>query len=129
MQERGYGSSDKSPPSYVTLSHRWGTQSFRLTTRETLEEHRKGIAFNILSPVFKEAVIITRQLGFRYLWIDSLCILQQDDEDWDRESMQMGQIYMCAVLNLADATPGGGWGSKQGREDLNIAYDGSLHSG
>jgi hypothetical protein len=42
---------------------------------------------------FFDATIITRELGYRYLWIDSLCIVQDFLEDWEAESQNMGNIY------------------------------------
>ena len=45
----------------------------------------------------------TRNLGYRYLWIDSLCIVQDDQEDWDREATLMYNVYTNAECNLAAA--------------------------
>lgn len=50
---------------------------------------------------FRDAVAMTRSLGFQYLWIDSLCILQDSREDWAREAVQMASIYKCARITLA----------------------------
>ncbi|PVH84958.1 HET-domain-containing protein, partial [Cadophora sp. DSE1049] len=50
---------------------------------------------------FRDAVKITRQLGFRYLWIDSLCIIQDSSEDWQAESTAMGRIYKEASFTIA----------------------------
>jgi hypothetical protein len=63
---------------------------------------------DILPPVFKDACTLTRHLGYRYLWIDSLCILQDQDQiaDWVEQAAQMGKIYKDAVLCIsADASP------------------------
>lgn len=45
--------------------------------------------------------MITRRLGVRYLWIDSLCILQDDNEDWEREAANMAQVYSQPLVTLA----------------------------
>src|SRR5271155_4614064 len=52
---------------------------------------------------FREAVIITRELGKEYLWIHSLCILQDSKEDWQRESSKMGTLYSNAFLTISAA--------------------------
>jgi hypothetical protein len=42
---------------------------------------------------FRDAFDLSNRLGISYLWIDSLCIIQDDDEDWQRESSSMGLVY------------------------------------
>jgi hypothetical protein len=44
---------------------------------------------------------VARKLHVRYLWIDSLCIIQDDTEDWRTESLRMDQVYKNALLNIA----------------------------
>ena len=56
---------------------------------------------DILTPTFKDAMLATRKLGVRYLWIDSLCILQDCEQDWLRESAVMGRIYERLYCNIA----------------------------
>jgi hypothetical protein len=61
-----------------------------------------------LPQTFQDAITITRNLGYRYLWIDSLCIIQDSTEDWELESRKMGSIYRDALLNIsADAAENG----------------------
>ncbi|KAJ9137481.1 hypothetical protein NKR23_g9084 [Pleurostoma richardsiae] len=48
--------------------------------------------------MFRDAVTLTRQLGIRWLWIDSMCIVQDDSEDWQRESGRMADIFENALL-------------------------------
>ena len=55
----------------------------------------------MLPLTFQDAIEVTRRLGFHYLWIDSLCILQDDRSDWLCESAEMGKVYSNAVLNLS----------------------------
>ncbi|OAL29742.1 hypothetical protein AYO20_09034 [Fonsecaea nubica] len=50
---------------------------------------------------FEDAIAITRYLGLRHIWIDSLCILQDDPEDWDRELATMHAVYSNAVLTIS----------------------------
>lgn len=90
---------------YVTLSHRWPVDpTLHLkTTSSTIKEYRKGILFTTMPKTFQDAVTVVRKLGLRYLWIDSLCILQDSTEDWERESVVMGQIYHRSTLTIMAA--------------------------
>jgi len=91
---------------YVTLSHRWPVDPalhFK-TTPSTIEKRRKGIKITAMPKNFQDAVTVVRKLGLRYLWIDSLCILQDSTEDWERESAVMGQIYHRSTLTIMAAT-------------------------
>jgi hypothetical protein len=88
---------------YVALSHCWGSPSKHpLTTRKNnLAQHSQRISFFDLSITFKDAVKLTLDLGQRYLWIDSLCIVQDDDEDWLREASKMASVYGNALVTLS----------------------------
>jgi hypothetical protein len=87
---------------YACLSYRWGsTGENSITTRATYEQHRTGIAFKDLTLAFQDMVHIARRLGVRYLWIDSLCIVQDDEEDWRAESKTMATVYSKALFTLA----------------------------
>lgn len=86
---------------YICLSHRWGGSKLITTTTETLESWKREIPPNELSKTFRDAVAITRQLGVRYLWIDSLCIIQDQIDDWSAEAEAMRLIYRNALLTLA----------------------------
>lgn len=88
---------------YCALSYCWGppgTKTF-ITTNGNLGQRLSGIAFDSMPKTFQDAAQITRQLSVRYLWIDGLCIIQGDSEDWTRESKQMGSIYERACLVIA----------------------------
>ena len=93
---------DEDSPSgeYMTLSHCWGKSRLLNLTNDTLERFRQRIALDELSKTFQDAVAITRRLGIRYLWIDSLCIIQGDEADWQRESSTMGKVYSRSFLNI-----------------------------
>jgi hypothetical protein len=64
---------------------------------------KKGIAWNELSETFQNAIVITEKLGLRYLWIDSLCIIQDNLLDWEIESKNMADIYEGSMLTIAAA--------------------------
>jgi hypothetical protein len=86
---------------YVTLSHCWGKgQMSLITTQDNLNQHLARIPFSRLSKTFQHAVIITQRLGFGYLWIDSLCIIQGDEADWTKQSFWMGHTYSNSTLNI-----------------------------
>lgn len=93
----------ESSTSYLTLSHCWGGKvHLKLTTMNQSEFlGMTGIPFEKLSKTFQQAIYTTRKLGYRYIWIDSLCIFQDDADDWNREAAVMGQIYANSELNLA----------------------------
>lgn len=78
---------------YVALSYCWGRQPFLNTTHKTLKERKKLIPMIALPRTIRDAVWFTRLLGVRYLWVDSLCILQGSKEDWTKESANMHNIY------------------------------------
>ena len=100
-------SSSYTPPEYTTLSHCWGppspTHPLLTTTVSTLPIHTSpsGIPWPTLPLLFQDVVLLVRSLGYQYLWIDSLCILQDSEEDWLRESANMSSIYAHAALNIA----------------------------
>ena len=108
---------------YATLSHCWGQTKHITTTTVTLEKHEAGIAFSELNRTFQDAVLVTRALGLRYLWIDSLCIIQGNDGDWDKESSLMGSVYSGGVINIAaDGAEDGDQGFLSKRTPLDLPY-------
>jgi len=66
--------------SYIALSHCWGKENLITTTRATESTRREAIQLKELSNTFRDAVEMTRCLGLQYIWIDSLCIIQQDQQ-------------------------------------------------
>lgn len=87
---------------WVALSHCWGPAPLHpiCTTTASLMERTECIPFVSLSRTFQDAAKITRLLGYRYLWIDSLCIIQNDKSDWEIESGLMAKVYGCSALTL-----------------------------
>ncbi len=86
---------------YACLSHCWGNAQPLTTNMSTLAARRTGIAWGALPKTFQDAVDFTRRLGIRYLWIDSLCIVQDSKEDWRRESSTMASVYENCIVCLA----------------------------
>lgn len=85
---------------YIALSYCWGGSQKCQTTTNTVDEHYNGIMLQDLSLSIQDAVEVTRQLGFQYLWVDALCIIQ-NSEDKDAEISLMRAIYKNATLVLA----------------------------
>ena len=86
---------------YFCLSHCWGLEQIITTTRANLQVHKREIPLNLLPQTFRDAVLLTRRLGIAYIWIDYLCIVQDDNNDWKVESGKMERIYRNAHLTIA----------------------------
>ncbi|CZT52324.1 uncharacterized protein RSE6_13634 [Rhynchosporium secalis] len=86
---------------WLTLSHCWGGSVPLKTTSDTLQKHKLSIPTASLPSTFRDAILLTRKLGFKYIWIDSLCIIQNVHEDWTLESSQMFRVYANAAINLS----------------------------
>ncbi|RSL87385.1 hypothetical protein CEP52_015537 [Fusarium oligoseptatum] len=101
---------------YITLSHCWGGDPASMTAKLTAhsrDQYLQDIPYEALPLTFRDAVTATRSLDIRYLWIDSLCIIQKDEEkdspqdkkihlkDWEHESGRMCSVYQNCYLTLA----------------------------
>lgn len=89
---------------YVALSHCWGpskTPPSSKTTKDNLTSFENEILASTLPTSFQDAIYVTRRLNIRYLWIDSLCIIQDDEDDWEIESAKMASIYQNAYVTIA----------------------------
>jgi hypothetical protein len=89
---------------YLALSHRWNEESAGCkTTTENYEARKLGREFGSLPKLFQDAVVVAQKLGIRYLWIDSICIIQSGDngQDWSKEALNMAQYFQKALLTVA----------------------------
>ncbi len=85
---------------YTTLSYCWGGASpIRLRT-DNLKRLMKHIDVDGLPRTVSDAISVTKGLGYQYLWVDSLCIIQNSKADWEAESVKMGQIYRNSVCTI-----------------------------
>jgi Heterokaryon incompatibility protein (HET) len=108
---------------YVTLSHCWGKKKLIRTLEGNISRYlTTGIPWSELPQTFQDALDITHRLGFRYLWIDSLCIIQDSTEDWKEESAKMADIYRNADLCISALD------SQDSSEGIYRSRDGLLHS-
>ncbi len=117
------GASLASGTKYLTLSHCWGNADFLTLTQDSLSQFKASVPISHpkFNRCFLDALRFAFKLGYRYLWIDSLCIIQKmpNDEDWKREFPRMGDVYRHAVCNLAATA------FKDGRQGIFVERDGS----
>ncbi|KAF4991919.1 hypothetical protein FDECE_13861 [Fusarium decemcellulare] len=86
---------------YCALSHSWGGSATLRLIKTNQKELTEGVDLEQLSNNIRDAILIAHRLGYQYIWVDSLCIVQDDDADWKREAAKMGDIYAGAVLTIA----------------------------
>jgi hypothetical protein len=94
---------------YAALSYCWGgggDQRFKAKKSNLPLLVRNGFLIASLPIVLRETIGVCRKLGLLYLWIDVLCIIQDDEDDWAEESARMGTIYQNAHLTIAAASSG-----------------------
>ncbi|CAI6332914.1 unnamed protein product [Periconia digitata] len=91
--------------SYITLSHCWGAADCLKLTTDNYAQLLQGISLSQLPLLYRDAVYVARKLDVRYIWIDSLCIIQEGDEraDWLREAKVMGEIYSKSFCTISAA--------------------------
>ena len=92
--------------SYVTLSYCWGAERNFCSLITNIDTHTRGIQLEDLPKTIADAVVITRKLGIRYIWIDALCIVQDSEEDLRHEIAYMGDIYANSLLTIAATVSG-----------------------
>ncbi|KAH0434127.1 hypothetical protein CcaCcLH18_05451 [Colletotrichum camelliae] len=95
---------------YVALSHCWGTKCWDpdLTLgASTLTDLSRGKPLSCLPKTFKDAFMAVERLGLQYIWIDRLCILQDSEADWNRESSSMHNVFRrVSTKQLFASEPG-----------------------
>jgi hypothetical protein len=122
LRSRDSVSAEDTDRRYVALSHCWGKiDNPFCTTKDTIEERMSGIPVSSMPQTFRDAVTVTRKLGLRYLWIDSLCIVQGDAADWAVEAIDMSNIYRhCHLLLGAANGPSDDAGFLHAREQADM---------
>ncbi|KAL5094838.1 hypothetical protein Trisim1_005569 [Trichoderma cf. simile WF8] len=89
------------PQPYLALSYCWGGKPPSLTTTKGNYSHLKtSISYNALPKTYQDTIRIARALGVKYVWIDALCIIQDDVEDWEKESQVMAEIFRNSLVTL-----------------------------
>ncbi|KAH7081366.1 heterokaryon incompatibility protein-domain-containing protein [Paraphoma chrysanthemicola] len=84
---------------YATLTHRWLPDSKALLLRSNIDAFQDELPSSFLTPVFHDTITAARRLHLDYVWIDALCIIQDDAEDWDMEAARMETVYKHAHCN------------------------------
>ena len=95
---------------YVALSHRWGDENLHrrfCTYRDNVDQFQRFIDYEKLPKTFQDAVTVTRSLDIKYLWIDSLCIIQEDKEDWEAECLRMEDVFSSAYCTITASCASG----------------------
>ncbi|RTE78952.1 hypothetical protein BHE90_006561 [Fusarium euwallaceae] len=90
-----------SPGRYLCLSHCWGVRRTLTTTSDNIDDHCTRLDWSQIPRTYQDTICVARLLGIQYVWIDSLCIIQDDSNDWARESSAMANIYENAYLTIA----------------------------
>jgi hypothetical protein len=92
---------------YTALSHCWGNNPPSegdpryCTTDDNLDARLNGFSLSELPKTFQDIVRVTRELGIEYLWIDSLCIIQWNEKDWQCEAGRMEGVFASAYCTIA----------------------------
>jgi hypothetical protein len=86
---------------YITLSHCWGATRPLCTTSANIDSHGQHIEVEALPATFRNCVVVAQQLCVHYIWIDSLCIMQDQNSDWAQHSEIMDKIYENALATVA----------------------------
>ncbi|KAH8590957.1 heterokaryon incompatibility protein-domain-containing protein [Bisporella sp. PMI_857] len=137
--------SNRDVTKWVTLSHCWGNVQPLKTTIDNIASHQAGMPLGNLPRLFQDAIRVVRALGLQYLWIDSICIIQDSKEDWESEVSRMGDIYKHCLFMISaefchDHTETifnqrntkryvvqGCQSVSRGFQDTFVAYCGSIH--
>ncbi|KAK3344507.1 heterokaryon incompatibility protein-domain-containing protein [Lasiosphaeria hispida] len=112
------------PVPYMALSYCWGGSRSRwvTTTKSTLASHRQAIPVDSLPQTINDAILFARLLGFEHIWIDALCIVQDDAADWTAQAARMGDVYSSAELVLSANVTSDCTRPTAGYQNFGIAY-------
>lgn len=99
-EPRLYVSNGERAP-YLALSYCWGRSHNLETTKESFRDRTEAISLASFPSTLRDAVLAARGLGFRFLWIDAVCIIQDDARDWETEAAQMRAVYANATMTLS----------------------------
>lgn len=100
---RLYISKEGEEGSYAALSYCWGGQQYFTTTVHTLDAMVQGIPVDFLPRTIFDVIKVARKLGIRFLWVDSLCIIQDSVDDKLQQISKMGEIFKNATITIAAA--------------------------
>ncbi|KFA66596.1 hypothetical protein S40285_08277 [Stachybotrys chlorohalonatus IBT 40285] len=122
-------SSDDRHRHYAALSYCWGGDQAIKCTRESLGVLSQGIPLGDLPLTIRDAALVCQKMDLQYLWVDALCILQDDEEDKGREIGQMARIYSAATFTiLAARAPAAAYGFLHPRMPQDVFSEFALFS-
>jgi hypothetical protein len=90
---------------YLALSYCWGGDQRHKTTKRSMLHSNGAVNVSLLPATIRDAISVTINLGYKYLWVDSLCIIQDDQQDRMAEIAKMPTIYSNAICTIAASFP------------------------
>ncbi|PQE07936.1 heterokaryon incompatibility protein [Rutstroemia sp. NJR-2017a WRK4] len=88
---------------WAALSYQWGGSDELKLKAETFARLKSGIPVGDFPSTLRDAILITRELGLQYIWIDALCIFQDSEDDWNAEAGRMRDVYAGAAITIVAA--------------------------
>ncbi|KAF2719884.1 HET-domain-containing protein [Polychaeton citri CBS 116435] len=92
---------DKDVGIYAALSYCWGVTGEFVTNRDNLGERKMEIPIAKMPKTIRDAIYLARRLDIRYLWVDALCICQDDEGEWAQQAAEMTEVYSNAYVTIA----------------------------
>ncbi|KAK3392823.1 heterokaryon incompatibility protein-domain-containing protein [Podospora didyma] len=118
---------------YLTLSYCWGKTKPLVLMTASLAAFRTSITISALPRTIQDAVDVTRRLGYRFLWVDFLCIIQDSVDDWEREAKKRDRVYLDSSLTIAAtasaSNEGGCYREREPLSYLPCRLSGTAHNG
>jgi hypothetical protein len=101
VETHGFPSVDETSQPYLALSYCWGKGGPSIKTTKSNYSHlQKSISYSTLPKAYQDTVRVARAVGVKFIWIDALCIIQDDREDWEKESRMMAEIFQNSLVTL-----------------------------
>jgi hypothetical protein len=101
LEETQNHSHEESQDGCYTLSHCWGNSQPLKLTRASEQQLKEGVEIVILPDTFRHAIEVCRRMDIAYIWIDFMCIFQDDLANWETQAASMHDIYASALCNIA----------------------------
>ncbi|KAK0704513.1 heterokaryon incompatibility protein-domain-containing protein [Lasiosphaeris hirsuta] len=92
------------PAPYAALSYCWGGDQASKTLKARVADYEQDIPLSTLPQTIQDALTVAHGIGLRYLWVDALCIVQDDYDDKDEQIAQMHKVYRGAYVTISAAT-------------------------
>lgn len=92
---------------YATLSYCWGCQKNTTLRQDNISQLQREIDAENLPQTIRDAVETTRKMSIRYLWVDALCIVQDDEIEKAKEIARMQDVYSCSTVTIIASSASG----------------------